>query len=157
MAKLSSCCKSTCPSIPFVYGALYGSTDTFPAAILNTPVNFVSSGPSIGLVADPGSNAIIIESFGVYEVNYSITNQNTTVGTGTGVIRYSIYVNGAELLASRCRTANRNQDFFQEDTLAKTILTTLNASDVVTLRPSLIESGSHAYFNPTLVVTKLPS
>lgn len=103
------------------------------------------------MVATPATGSITINTFGVYEITLSLSNQIV----GIGSVQYSIFLNNT----TNITTSNM---FFQaavalvtvQDTGAKTILITLNPNDVITVRPTSV-IGVNSYGNPTLVVLKI--
>ncbi|MGF9947288.1 hypothetical protein ABEX44_29290 [Priestia megaterium] len=147
---MNACCCCDSFSQP-VYGSLFGDPMVFTAAANNTNLNFITAGPTNGMIANPANNSITVNIFGVYEITFSLTNQIVAIGSS----QYSIFLNNT----TNITTSNI---FFQANVVLlttrapgeKTILTTLNPNDVITVRPTAVV-GTNSYGNPTLIVTKV--
>ncbi|OIJ16937.1 hypothetical protein BKP45_20805 [Anaerobacillus alkalidiazotrophicus] len=152
MAQLSSCC-CNCPSISPqpVFGSLFGSNGAFTATN-NTNLIFPTAGPTSGMVAAPApTNSITIQSFGVYEISFSLTSSTNSTISG---VEYYIYINGVQLSVSLISFVDQLDTVAPRNPGGKTILTTLNPNDDITVR-SIVLTGTSTYINPTLVVKKI--
>ena len=133
-----------------VFGSLYG-IETFLVPIVNTPIEFATAGPTSGMIADPATNSITINSNGVYEVSYALNNRVNN--SNNLFIRYSIFINGVQNTESSMTFLN-NFPGETRDNGSKTVLLTLNTNDVLTVR-TLGVIGNNQYGNPTLIVEKI--
>ncbi|MFD9628971.1 hypothetical protein [Peribacillus muralis] len=123
----------------------------FTTAVNNTNLNFITAGPTAGMVANPATDSITVNTFGVYEINYSLSNQIVAVGS----VQYSLFLNNTTAVAA-------SNMFFQANVAllttrspgSNTILITLNPSDIITVRPTAVV-GVVSYGNPNLVVKKI--
>ncbi|WP_230933882.1 hypothetical protein [Priestia sp. TSO9] len=149
----SACCNSSFISPQPIFGSLFGENTTI-SPVDNTNLEFSTAGPTSGMIANPLTNSITVNTFGVYEINFSLTDRGAVAGVP---IQYSIFLNNTtNVIVSTI--------FFQRgggggadslDPGAKTILIALNTNDVITVRATNVTPGTHSYINPTLVVRKI--
>ncbi|MDP1383940.1 hypothetical protein Q8G31_30305 [Priestia megaterium] len=145
------CCPDLNASPQPVFGSLYGNPNQFLTPVLNTPIEFNTAGPTFGMTADPITNSITINQFGLYEIHYSLTDKvSNSVGT---FLRYVIAINGVSDFQSSTFFSNSNigEAWFNG---SNTILRTLNPNDIITIRPTGIV-GNNQYINPILIVKKI--
>ncbi|WP_163530115.1 hypothetical protein [Halobacillus ihumii] len=134
-----------------VYGSLYGLSSNFLTPVNHKPIEFVTAGPTSGMDADPVTNSITVNSPGIYEVEFSLTNSvSNSAGT---FLRYSIVINEniqfiGSLYFSNSTTAT---NFYNG---SKKMLLNLNSNDIITVVPNGIV-GNNQYLNPELIVKKI--
>lgn len=149
------CGNPCCPPLDFrreedIFGSLYNPTNTFQTAVIGVPLNFTIAGPTNGMVADPVNDSITVNSYGLYEINFSLSNQ----GSGPSSVRYSIFINGVKIDISDIIFTVTGTTATIISPGSKTILITLNAGDVITVEPAL-QALNSSYNNPALIVKKI--
>ncbi|KOR76514.1 hypothetical protein AM233_25910, partial [Bacillus sp. FJAT-22058] len=132
-----------------IFGSLYGQPSTFVPA--GGTIDFITAGPTSGMTADPVTNSITVNSAGVYEVNFSLTDRVSN--SASTFIRYTIHVNGVDDPKSSIYFSNSdpNEIWFNG---SKTTILILNSGDVLTVVASGIV-GNNQYLNPALNVIKI--
>ncbi|EJR30376.1 hypothetical protein, partial [Bacillus mycoides] len=145
---------ATGPTGPaFEFGTLYG-INSLLSPILGINLTFGSIGPISGMTANAASGIITVNTSGIYEINFSLTAREGGAGEP---IQYSLFLNNLTNVTTSiiyfARGGGAGADSLQPG--SKTILISLNANTIISVRATNFVGTNHSYINPTLIIKRI--